>query len=678
MLLAMNLMVFSWFFYSRELGGAPAIGAEYAVLVRLFAALQMFLCTGIVALLGVPLASDALARLLTPRRGSTGLRSLLDRIDVELLIVIGVGAAFTLSLLHTVSGDGPLYYDTTAMVLVVVGVGRFLEAGAKRAVVRSAEALLPGLPDRVTVWRDARRTELGVAEVVRGDRVEVRAGEAIAVDGIVEQGRSQVDEASLSGESMPRRVAPGERVLAGSINLSGLLVVEAQRVGEARAMMRMRELLDGARLRQPEIQRVADRVASWFVPGVVVLALAVFAWHGRSGDFEAGLFSALSVVLISCPCALGLAAPLASWHALRSALDRGIVFESSASLERAARISRVVFDKTGTLTDPEVEMDRLVVVAGASPRQALSWAAALETTSMHPLARCLLGAAERSGIELPVVEDARVIPGIGVEGVIEGRRLRLGGPELARDGDERDEDDEEDTGAAIRLCLCEADGTVLARLRFTERLRADAEPTIARLRRMGVEVTVLTGDRAAPAERIAARLGVETHSRLLPEDKVTKLEEIRARGRGGVAAVGDGLNDAPLLAASDLGITLGSATDLAQQSGQVHIVGDQLTRVAEVLEISRRAVRRIRVNLGFSFGYNLLALPLAASGRLSPVIAALAMACSSLTVIALSRAAGQPFATADAGAPPSALTADSDTAATRTAALERLPQGDLA
>jgi len=632
--LAMNIMVFNWFTYSREWFGAEAaVPGEYAGLAALFSYLLMFLATAVLALLGVPILSDVLAGW----RGGV-------RIDANLLILVGVTSAYAVSVTNTVRGEGSLYYDTTAMVLVLVTLGNYLEAGAKRRATSSAGALLASVPSRAWVRRGGEVAEIDVGDLAIGDRVRVRAGEAVPADGSIVEGTSHVNESILTGESRPRQVDPGDRLLAGSLNLDGQLWIEARHIGEDRAISRMQRMLDEARLHQPPIQRVADRIAAAFVPGVVLLATGVFALFAWNGDPLEGLFVALTVLLISCPCALGLAAPLATWSALRRAAERGILIDSAVTLERASRVGRLFFDKTGTLTEPQLKLDRIEPADGVAETDALRWAAALETTTLHPIGRALVQESEARSVKLPAATDAVTLPGLGIEARVDGRLLRLGSGRLVeRSGLAETAGSETLDGETTVIYLMD-ERRVLASLHVAETLRPDAAAALASLRNSGVEVSVLTGDQAGPARRLARSLDVAVDAALLPADKLDRLRDARARASGkrrGVAMVGDGINDAPVLAAADVGFAMGSASDLAKQAGNVRLIFDRLDGVPIALATARSCMRRVRWSLGWAFGYNGIGLTLATMGLLTPIFAASAMFVSSVVVVAISRGAGR-------------------------------------
>lgn len=359
--LAINIMVFSWLGYSREVFGAAATGGGYGALAGLFSYLTLFLCTLVMVLLGVPLLADSWRRLVA-RGPSGGDSPTTARLDAQLLIVIGVFAAYLLSAIHTLRGEGSLYFDTAAMVLVIVTLGSYLDAGAKRRAAAAATQLLASLPTTMWVRRGDGAVEVAGDVVEPGDLVRVRPGETVPVDGIVDEGSSRVAEASLTGESQPRAVEPGDRLLAGTVSLDGQLWVRAEKVGDDTVVALMERSLAQARGLQPPVQRLADRVAAIFVPGVLLLAIAVFALGAWRGDWSGGMLTALSVLLISCPCALGLAAPLASWHALRRAAEQGILIDSPATLELAATVEQLFLDKTGTLTRPEPAVNQAATV----------------------------------------------------------------------------------------------------------------------------------------------------------------------------------------------------------------------------------------------------------------------------------------------------------------------------
>lgn len=629
--LTMNIMVFNDFFLSRYVFTADIPASQqqdYRMLAGLFSYLIMFLATVVMVVLGIPIARDALAGIVSPR----GIR-----IDTSLLITLGVAAAYMLSVLHTLRGEGPLYFDTAAMILVLVTLGSLLESGAKLRAARDAMAFFDAIPTTASIHRDGHATRVPVSDVRPDDRVLVCPGETIPVDGRVVLGRAHIDESSLTGESQPRPVATGDTVLAGSLSIDGMIHVTATSTGDNRTIARMRELLDRARAEQPPVQRLADRLAAVFVPAVVVLAVGMFIWQWKIGNSSAGLMTALSILLISCPCALGLSAPLATWSALGRAARRGILIGSGAVLERAAQVRHVFFDKTGTLTTADMRLTSIATEPGVTSMEALALAAAAESGSSHPVARAFLAAANNQNIHPPAPSSLIVLPGVGIEANVSGRILRIGTADIlpaARISHAPAEADH-------RVYLVEAD-RLLAIFMLDEHVRDDAKRCMTQLAALGITAEVLTGDQAAPAQALSRALNVQTHACMLPADKLDRLSAWRtAHASHAVAMIGDGINDAPALAAADVGIAIGGGTDLARQAGNIHLISDRLARVPELFALARHAHRRIRLSLAWAFGYNIVGIALACTGRLSPIFAASAMVLSSLIVVWIAHGAGR-------------------------------------
>ena len=671
--LTMNIMVFSWAFYSYEWYTPGA--EQHHPLAGLFAYLLLLLSTILIATLGAPLVADAAGRVLIPASeitrvkphaaatrnlGSNPLRwfrwARRIRLDMNALICIGVGGAYLLSVIHTLQGRGSLYYDTAAMILVLVTLGYVLESAAKRKAMGATRSLTSPPISQVRVRRDGLEIQIDSSELVVGDQVYTRAGESFAADAVVVEGVSHVNESSLTGESKPRRVEPGHAVLAGTVNLEGPLWTRAQRVGDDRVICQTQRLLEEARLRQLPIQRLTDRAASVFVPSVLALAIGVAAWHTVHGEATRGLFDALSVLLISCPCALGLAAPLAAWSALRRAAEHGVIIDSAATLERLAAIDQLFFDKTGTLTQGQLSLCRIIVADGVDQDDTLQWAAALESTSVHPIARTLFAEAQKRESELPSTVAAKTLPGLGVEARIADRVMRLGSARLAdRSGfdviqfdktcspphavEDRLESPSDDTKAACMKIYLFDNDRILARFDLTDRLRDGAAEAVAQLKEMGIRVEMLSGDQSAPARQTAQALGIPFESCLMPAQKLERVTDARRHG-GRVSMVGDGINDGPVLAGADVGFVMSSGADLAKQAGHVWLLSDQLDRIPTTIAIARHCMKRVRLSLAWAFGYNLIGLTLAAGGLLTPIVAAMAMIASSLMIVTTSRNAG--------------------------------------
>lgn len=642
--LTVNLMAFNGLFYAQHIF-APAYEPAYQHLAQLASYFLLLLCTIVVAVLGVPLAADSAFALARARR-----------LDVNLLIVIGVAAAFGLSVVNTLRGEhAHLYYDTAAVILVLVTLGKYLDARARAGATRITGDLLASLRGRAYVRRDDTIAEIAIDALRIGDIVRVRAGETAAVDGVIVDGRAHLREADLTGEAHPRAVGPGDAVLAGAVSVDGLLWLRATAVGEQRVIARMQQMLDEARLRQPRIAQLADRVAAVFIPAVLLLAAGVFTVNAWQGAPVTGLLNALSVLLVSCPCALGLAAPLATWTALGRAAAGGVLIDSGRTLERAAQVTDIFIDKTGTLTERDMTLTAVEAEGEIARDDAIARAAALETASTHPLADVFTEAAEARSLVVPPCAAVRTVPGLGLSAAVGGRNLHLGSAAFVRAtlgvAPPAAPDD-----ATLRVYLFD-DHAVLARFDIAEWLRPDAADAVSRLRQRGLSVAMLTGDRAGPAAHIADALGIHGHAGLLPADKVAHIEQHRlAHRRAVIAMVGDGINDAPVLAAADVAITVGSASDLAQRAGNIHLADDRLINVPHVLALARHAMRRIRLNLIWAFSYNVVGIGLAAVGLLNPVLAAAAMLASSLMIVITSRNAGRITTPAPTGDAASSLT----------------------
>ena len=467
----------------------------------------------------------------------------------------------------------------------------------------------------------APRTEVAPADVVPGDVLVVGPGEAFPIDGVVVEGRGGVDESSLTGESVPVAKRPGASVAGGTISVDGVLRVRAVRGVDESAAARVAALLAAACREQTAAERIADRVTRVLTPAVVVVAIVTGAvWTWRTGP-EAGVLSMLAVLVVACPCALGIATPVALWAGLGAASRRGVVVRGAAVLERAAQVRHVLFDKTGTLTEPVPRLAGIEPVAGVSADAVLARAASVETHVPHPLARAVVAAAAAAGVVVPPALEVRVVPGLGVRGRVGSERVRVGRISAPGGGGSR---------AAVSV-----DGRVIGRLQFTETLRVGATEAVTALRAAGIRVGLVSGDTRAEVVVPALVPAADAAVALAPADKI---DRIRIARRGAtVAMVGDGINDAPALAAADVGIAVASATDLARLAADVVVLGGDLRAVPWLLAHARRVQRVLRQNLAWAFGYNAVAVALAAAGLLTPLVASVAMLGSSLVVVANAR-----------------------------------------
>jgi len=562
--------------------------------------------------------------------------------NMDLLVALGTSAAYGLSVYELFWGGGHLYFETSAALITFILLGKWLEARAKKRTTEAIRALNQLRPERARVRRDGREAEVPLAEVRLGDLVIVRPGERVPVDGEVREGRSHVDESLLTGESLPVAKARGARVTGGSINADGLLVVETRAIGSETMLARIIRLVEDAQAAKAPIQRVVDKVSAVFVPLVLLVALATLAaWGLSTGSWAAALLNAVAVLVIACPCALGLATPTAIMAGTGVAARRGILIKDAQALEIAHSITTVAFDKTGTLTEGRPALVALDAVAGDS-RAALRLAAALQAGSNHPLARAVTASAEAKGVVPLPARETKALAGRGVQASVEGRVLYLGSSCLMRELGV-------DTGAlaARERALAREGRTVswlaaeqggvrnlVALLAFGDTVKPGAEQAVAQLRRLGVKTLMLTGDNEDAARAAAAALGIDAvRAGVLPEEKAQELAARRGPGAV-VAMVGDGINDAPALAAADVGIAMATGTDVAMHTAGITLMRGDPRLIADAIDISRRTYRKILQGLFWAFFYNVIGIPLAALGFLNPLIAGGAMALSSVSVVA--------------------------------------------
>jgi Cu+-exporting ATPase len=543
--------------------------------------------------------------------------------NMDLLVALGTTAAFCLSIADLIWG-GPLYFESSAVVITLVRLGKYLEGQAKREAVRSVNGLAKLRPDF------ARRggLEVPLSQVGVGDMLEIRAGERVPVDGVVMGGAGYVDERHLTGESLPVLRVAGSKLLAGALNLDAVLQLRATTGPGETFLDRMARLIDAAQASKPAIQRLADRVSAVFVPAVVGIAALTFAgWMLMGAAPARAIIDAVSVLVIACPCALGLATPAAILAGTGAAAKRGILIRNADALARAAKVDLVVFDKTGTLTEGR---PRLVQVTAFSdmPRAAvLANAAALAAGDNHPLSAAL---------RLPDIAPAanvRLRPGRGIEGNVAGERFILGSAALVIDAGGTVPQPQDQGGRSISY-LAQADGTLLAGFGFEDNVRIDAKATISRLRDIGCAVMLLSGDRDAAAGAIGRALGItEIIANATPARKREVIRQKRETGAV-VAMVGDGVNDAAALAAADVGIAMGSGADMAIEAADFSLLRPQMALVADTLQLSRRSWTVLKQGLFWAMLYNVIGIPLAAFGLLNPMVAAAAMAASSVCVLA--------------------------------------------
>jgi Cu2+-exporting ATPase len=587
-------------------------------------------------LLSLPVVTYAAAPFYTGAVRALRARTL----DMMVLVSVAIGAGWLYSLGATLAGHDEVFYEAASVLAVFVLLGHWFEMRARGGANDAIRALLDLAPPRAVVLRGASEVTVPTAEVVVGDLLLVRPGTRVPVDGVVEDGESSVDESMVTGESLPVPKGPGDPVVGATVNRDGVLRVRATNVGADTALARIVRLVREAQASTAPGQRLADRASSWLVlVALVGGALTFAAWTLAGGGTDTALLYAITVVVVTCPDALGLATPTAVMVGTGLAARRGVLFKSAAAIEAAARVDTVVFDKTGTLTTGEPEVVDVVVAPGAELADVLSYAAAVERESEHPLARAV--AAYAANAPRRTATGFTAVPGHGATATVDGHAVVVGSRRLlAREGVVEPLAEEYDAQAAAgrTVVAVAVDGTVTGLLALADAPRETAAGAVAALAARGIEVVMLTGDNAATARRVAERLGVPTVvAEVLPGDKAAKVAELQAGGRR-VAMVGDGVNDAPALAAATVGIAIGAGTDVAIEAADVVLMRSDPSDVAAALDVGRATLRTMRQNLAWAVGYNALALPVAAGAfawaglTLRPEIAALTMSGSSLLV----------------------------------------------
>ncbi len=552
--------------------------------------------------------------------------------NMDVLVALGTSMAWGYSSAVTLLGldHQHVYFEAGAVVITLVLLGKVLEARAKGKTSAAIESLIALAPNTARVEKDGVTQEVDIARLAPGDTVIVRPGERLPVDGEVVAGSSSVDEALLTGEPIPVEKQPGSRVYAGTQNQNGMLKLTATGVGSHTQLAEIVRLVEAAQGSKAPIQRLADRIAGIFVPVVVGIAVLTFlAWWFVTGDASQALIPAVAVLVIACPCALGLATPTAVMVATGRGAQFGILPRSAAALENAGRLEVLVLDKTGTLTVGKPVVRAVEPAPGVSARELLHVAASLEAASEHPLAHAVLDYARAIGVKPSTVSGFSAEPGRGIHARLDEREAWLGSPDFVRTSAGVD-CGLAATGTPIAVAF---GGQLLGRLVVDDALRLDAPQVIARLKALGLEVIMATGDQPGAAEVIAKACGIANwRAQLSPSDKEALIRALKAQGKR-VGMAGDGINDAPALAAADVSFALGSGSDIAMETADITLMRDELAALPDAIELSRQGLRKIRQNLFFAFIYNVLGIPLAAFGMLNPVIAGAAMAMSSVSVV---------------------------------------------
>lgn len=564
--------------------------------------------------------------------------------NMDLLVAIGTSAAYGLSVYllfnATHNGMAHLYFETSAIVITLVLLGKWLETRAKSKTTEAIRALNALRPERASVIRDNQELQVPIASVKLGDLVMIRPGERVAVDGVIKQGDSQIDESLITGESLPVVKKTGDKVTGGSINGEGLLYVTTTALGNESVLARIVRLVESAQAKKAPIQRLVDKVSEVFVPVVIVIAfITLLAWGFIGGDWQVAILNSVAVLVIACPCALGLATPTAIMVGTGIAARHGILIKDAEALELAHAVKTVAFDKTGTLTEGHPKLVAMRSVAD-NDNQVLTLAASLQAGSEHPLAKAVINAASEQGLVLQAAEDVHAVSGKGLKGSVAGFELALGSTSLMQDlaidisSMQMQANALQTEGYSVSwLCTLDSQPRLLGMFAFGDTLKSTAVTAVTRLQQQDILTVLISGDNQGSAASVAAKLGIDKfYAQVLPEDKANIVKELK-EGAGLVAMVGDGINDAPALAEANVGVAMSSGTDVAMHAAGITLMRGNPALVSDAIDVSRRTYAKIRQNLFWAFVYNVVGIPLAVLGYLNPVIAGAAMALSSFSVV---------------------------------------------
>lgn len=559
--------------------------------------------------------------------------------NMDTLVALGTSAAYGYSIAICFWLGGENYFEASTTILTLILLGKTLEAVAKGRTSEAIKRLLSLQARTARVVRGGQEMDVPVEEVAVGDTVVVRPGEKIPVDGVVLSGASAVDESMLTGESIPVDKNPGDQVTGATINKHGSLTIEATRVGRDTALAQIVRMVEQAQGSKPPIQKLADQISGIFVPVVLgIAAVTLLAWGLLTGDWDQAIHAAIAVLVIACPCAMGLATPTAVMVGTGLGAEQGILFRGGEHLEKAHAVNTVVLDKTGTITWGRPELTDVLSLGELAETDLLRLTAAAETRSEHPLGVAIVKGAETRGLTLPSPEGFHAIPGYGLEATVEGRTVWIGtrrlmaskGIDLSAAEDRMAEWEQEGKTAM----LVAVDGRLAGLVAVADTVKPTSAEAIAELKELGIEVVMITGDNRRTAEAIGRQVGVDrVLAEVLPADKAAEVEKLKAGGQRVVAMVGDGINDAPALATADLGLAIGTGTDVAIEAAGVTLMSGDLKGVPAAIRLSRQTMRTIKENLFWAFIYNIIGIPLAALGALSPMIAGGAMAFSSVSVV---------------------------------------------
>lgn len=575
----------------------------------------------------------------------SGLRNRTASMDT--LIAIGTTAAFGYSIYTTIFG-GHMYFDTAAVIITLILLGRFLEAKAKAHTSDAIKKLMGLQAKTARVIRDGHEIDIPLVDVREGDLIRVRPGEKVPVDGVITEGVSSIDESMVTGESIPVEKIVGDRVIGSTMNKSGSFIFKATKVGKDTMLSQIVKMVSEAQSSRAPIQRMADVVSSYFVPIVLILAVGTFVLWYDFGSFSQAFTNLIAVLIIACPCAMGLATPTAIMVGTGKGAEKGILIKDAEALETFHKTKTIVFDKTGTLTEGKPQVDESLITIlydKFTVNDLIGYAASLEQGSEHPLGEAIVKFADNKGVNLTKAENFKAIPGYGISGEVLGSKAILGNRKLMEkegvdmNGGSQKLTDLEEKGKTVMILAL--NGRVVGLIPVADKLKEGVADVVSKLKHKGVEVWMITGDNSRTAEAIAGEAGIEKiMADVLPQDKANKVKELKEKNKGVVAFAGDGVNDAPALAASDVGIAMGTGTDVAIESAGITLLNKDISSVLTAINLSRSTLSIIKQNLFWAFGYNIILIPVAAGVLypflgylLNPAIAAFAMAASSLSVV---------------------------------------------
>ncbi|QQE13958.1 copper-translocating P-type ATPase [Planctomycetota bacterium] len=565
------------------------------------------------------------------------------RADMDTLVALGTSVAYVYSVVVTLAGGQETYFDTAVMILVLIGLGKMLEARARGSAASAIKGLMDLQPPEAVVVRDGNEVVVSVSDVKDGDVCVVKPGQKVPVDGKVIEGSSTIDQSMVTGESLPAEVEKGSKVYGGTVNQTGAFRFEATATGGKMLLSQVVSLVKQAQTSKAKVQRIADEIAGVFVPVVLIIALVTFVGWGIYDPSAVGWIKAMvamiAVLIVACPCALGLATPTAIMVGTGIGAGSGILIKDAAALERAGKLTGIVLDKTGTLTEGRPAVTDVVCLLGESCEDdVLRFAAAVEMDSEHPLGKAIVEEAKNRGMVVERAGQFDSLTAAGVKGVVEGQEVIVGRmttlkemgvegvDELMKKRDEVLEAQKTAVGVAV-------DGKARGVIAFADKIRSGAVEVVKELKELGLTVVMMTGDNQGSAEAVGKRIGIdEVMAEVLPTDKQAKVQELQGQGEK-VAMVGDGINDAPALASADIGIAIGGGTDIAMDAGHVVLVGDDLKNLPRAIRLSRATMKRIYYGLGWAFIYNIVLIPIAMAGIMNPMFAAGAMALSSVSVV---------------------------------------------